>query len=180
MCSPTWRIVWHVSFHSSRELKGRDLVSKLVSVLAWRRNPHCARPVVIHVGQFVADLDENELHWVYQCSSPSGWCRAWGQCCRELRCSGWATLCPGRRAATPRRSRTSPSSSPARSAIAMRRGQIRIVPLTVWSRTVPGDGFSGTFPPSWKILVLILFCTTTNLTKLRENYRCLENKTIFL
>ena len=45
--------------------------------------------------------------------SPSGWCRALSQCCRGQQCSGWARLCPGRRAATPRRSRTNPSSLPA-------------------------------------------------------------------
>ena len=116
MCSPTWQIVWHVSSFEQRteiETKGGDLVGKFVSVLAWRRNPHCARPVVVHVSQLVADLGWEKMHWAYQFSSPSGWCRAWGQCCRGLRCSEWATLCPGRRAATPRRSRTNPSSLPA-------------------------------------------------------------------
>ena len=34
-------------------------ISKLVSILHWGRNPDSTRPVVVHVGQLIADLLEN-------------------------------------------------------------------------------------------------------------------------
>ena len=47
-----------------------------MSVLTWRRHPHCARPVVVLVSQLVADLNRDEMHQAqflpYNISLPAG------------------------------------------------------------------------------------------------------------